>query len=444
VRQLKWFLIAAIAAAAAHSGRGNAGVPDAPLSLGYPNAGKLVGGRRFRETTFMITVPDHASSRVRWALPALLSVLDRASRIVARKYPGSILEVGELSRQTGGPITSHRSHQNGRDADVGFYQVDLDGQAVRAPCYVRFKGDGASPDDPTVRFDEKRNWAFVRAVLEDPHYEVRQIFIYAPLRARLLAYAAKVGAPREVRLKAAQAMMQPANALPHDDHFHIRISCPADQVDLGCTDLPLWHAPGSPDEFAPDLLAEAPRPAPMGAPSVFSPYSWGRLSKLWSIQQGLCQKVDLTCSDSDEGPACENMGDFEPPISPLAPIEMPEAPAVPGLNTPPAGNAAPFDSTGAPHVSPASPEADDLLSNVATPGGEPVAWFAATLDTPSNSDTALCSATPEAPRLSSAVTVSSALALYCAMADEPNACERPITALASKTASTLVDPSVLE
>ena len=45
-QQLKWFLIAAIAASAAHSGWGNAGVPDAPLSLGYPNAGKSTLLRR--------------------------------------------------------------------------------------------------------------------------------------------------------------------------------------------------------------------------------------------------------------------------------------------------------------------------------------------------------------------------------------------------------------
>ena len=113
----------------------------------------------------MVMVPAHATSRVRWALPALLSVLDRASRIVARKFPGSVLELGELSRQTGGPIVSHLSHQNGRDADVGFYIVDLDGGPVRATRFVRFDGSGAGKDDPTVRFDEKRNWAFVRAVL---------------------------------------------------------------------------------------------------------------------------------------------------------------------------------------------------------------------------------------------------------------------------------------
>jgi murein endopeptidase len=392
VRQLqfKWFLIAAIFGTAVHAERGEAGVPDAPLSLGYPNAGKLVGGRRFRETPFMVRVPDHVNSRVRWALPAMISVLDRASRIVARKFPGSVLEVGELSRREGGRISSHLSHQNGRDADVGFYQVDLDGEFVRAQRFVRFIGSGDSHDDPTVRFDEKRNWAFVRAVLEDPHYEVRQIFIYAPLRARLLAYAAKVHAPRELRMKAARAMMQPVNALPHDDHFHVRISCPADQVDLGCSDLPLWRAPGSPDDYGPDLLAEAPRPNPADASGAVSPYAWGRISKLWSIEQGVCHKVDMACSEVDEGPACEDLGDL----------------GLPSL-----------DEMGT------APDPLPEEATIATP--EPTIEARETSSQPADDDE------PAAP--------------ICALPEEPNACARPMTALVNQSDSTRpADRNVLE
>lgn len=415
--QFKWFLIAAILGTAVHAKEGGAGVPEAPLSLGYPNAGKLVGGRRFRETSFMVMVPDHAGSRVRWALPALISVLDRASRIVARKYPGSVLEIGELSRRDGGPITSHLSHQNGRDADVGFYWVDLDGEPVHGTRYMRFLGTGESRDDPTVRFDDKRNWAFVRAVLEDPHHEVRQIFIYAPLRARLLAYAAKVGAPREVRLKAARAMMQPGNALPHDDHFHIRISCPADQVDLGCADLPLWRAPGSPDEFGPDLLAEAPRPPGGGAPSAYSPYDWGRVSRLWSVEQGVCHKVDMACSGMDEGPACEDLGDLGLPAQAL-----------------PADEAAPTGEAPLPQAA----------AEVGLPGSE--MEFVALRTGPTDAtkiDPTLCSSIdPSSLRASSSRDL---IAPYCAVPDEPNACERPVTALVNAAEATRrVDPSVVE
>jgi murein endopeptidase len=308
-RRLTSILIATAFLGAAASNIAHASTPESPLSFGFPNGGRLIGGRQFHATQFMVMDPAHESSRARWALPALLSVLDRASRIVARKFPGSVLEIGELSRHDGGPISSHRSHQNGRDADVDFYFVDLDDESVRIPRFMRCDDKGGSWDDPTMRFDEKRNWAFVRALLEDPRYEVRQIFIYAPLRARLLAYAASIGAPHAIRAKAAAAMMQPGNALPHDDHFHIRISCPADQVDLGCSDLPLWHAPGSPDEFGPDLLAQSSRNRQSEPVNPFPPEGWAGLSKLWSAERGVCTEGDFTC-DEDESPACEDFGSF--------------------------------------------------------------------------------------------------------------------------------------
>jgi hypothetical protein len=387
------------------------------MSLGYPNSGRLVGGRRFRETPYMATDDAHANSQVRWALPALISVLDRASRIVARKYPGAILDIGELSRHGGGPIASHLSHQNGRDADVGFYQTDLDGEAIKASRFIRFDGAGESHDDPTVRFDEKRNWAFVRAILEDPRYEVRQIFVYAPLRARLLAYAAKVGAPRDLRTRAARAMMQPANALPHDDHFHIRISCPADQIDLGCTDLPLWQAPGSPDEFSPDLLATTPRPSTREPPIAFSPYDWGRISKLWSVELGLCHKVEMTCTALDEGAVCEDMGDLGLSVAVL-----------------------PADETAAPPPSASANPAPQMLLDEELDRGEasmisapPTSSIASSAD-PAESCGGMpvyCAATNGRPGDAfGAVGVS-----YCAPADEPNACERPVTALVSTTGS---------
>jgi murein endopeptidase len=281
---------------------------EGPLSFGFTNSGRLVGGRLFRETPFMTRVQHHRKSKVSWALPNLLTVLNRAARAVARKFPGSVLEIGELSRKDGGRITSHLSHQSGRDADVGFYLTDLDGTPIRAPRFLRCDGRGDGRDDPTIRFDDQRNWEFVRALLEDPNEEVRQIFIYAPLRARLLAHAAKVKAPRQIRAKAAAAMMQPINALPHDDHFHIRISCPMDQLERGCADLPLWRAPGSPDEFGPEFLAGEPRvrwSTPMGGVPL---ENWGGMGKLWSVERAVCDAGSLACSDA-VGLRCEDLGD---------------------------------------------------------------------------------------------------------------------------------------
>jgi hypothetical protein len=44
---------------------------EGPLSLGYTNSGRLVGGRLFRDTPFMTRVQHHRKSKVSWALPNL-------------------------------------------------------------------------------------------------------------------------------------------------------------------------------------------------------------------------------------------------------------------------------------------------------------------------------------------------------------------------------------
>jgi penicillin-insensitive murein endopeptidase len=224
------------------------------LSIGYPNGGKLIGGRRFRDTPHMKTVPSHDGSTARWALPALLRLLDRASRAVASRYPGSVLGVGELSNRDGGPIASHHSHQNGRDADIGFYLTNERGRVLRPLRFIPCDQEGRSREVATTQFDDRRNWALVRALLEDDRAPVRQIFVYAPLKARLLAYAEKVGAPSSLRAKAALVMIQPSNALPHDDHFHVRIACPADQVREGCIDDARRRE--TPDEIGPSSTTD--------------------------------------------------------------------------------------------------------------------------------------------------------------------------------------------
>jgi len=48
--------------------------------------------------------------------------------------------------------------------------------------------------------------------------------------------AASSAEPREVIERAAAVMMQPPNAEPHDDHFHVRIACVESQRGSVCHD----------------------------------------------------------------------------------------------------------------------------------------------------------------------------------------------------------------
>jgi penicillin-insensitive murein endopeptidase len=205
-------------------------------SIGSPTEGHLAGGARIEESPWLRIVPCHRDEDVRWGLPTLTSMIDRAARSVRKEFPDSVLSVGHLSRRDGGEVEMHASHESGRDADLGFYVVNQQGKSIFAEHFVAFVGDGTAPSWPGAKFDDARNWSLVASMVADGHAHVSYLFVASPLRARLLAYAQRIGAPYAIRVRASEVMAQPRGSLPHDDHFHVRISCPAGME--GCVEFP--------------------------------------------------------------------------------------------------------------------------------------------------------------------------------------------------------------
>lgn len=205
------------------------------LSRGAPNAGTLEGGKRWKDSPWAKHLARHERAAT-FALPSLVAMVDKAARRVAKSFPKSLLSVGDMSLERGGPISGHHSHQNGRDVDVGFYAIDEKGRSVRLLAFSGFDGSGKNLSSPDVRFDDARNWTLIASMLDDPRVSVRSVFIASWLKARLLAHAAKVHAPRTTVERAAATMMQPPNAEPHHDHFHVRIACPESQRGKTCFD----------------------------------------------------------------------------------------------------------------------------------------------------------------------------------------------------------------
>jgi penicillin-insensitive murein endopeptidase len=209
-------------------------------SVGSPTAGHLIGGEHLAEGEALRVVPSDAGGDVRWGLEPLVDMIERGARAVRKQFPDAVLSVGHLSREGGGDIDQHRSHESGRDADVGFYVRSYAGRPLLPSHLVAFRGDGSAPTWPGAYFDDARNWTLVASFVNDPQARVTHIFVASPLRARLLAYAEKIGASPHVRMRAAELMQQPHGALPHDDHFHVRIACPSRMT--GCVENPAPRA----------------------------------------------------------------------------------------------------------------------------------------------------------------------------------------------------------
>jgi LysM repeat protein len=88
-------------------------------SIGQPYRGHLVNGVPFPRQFRGYQVRDEAYS---YATPELVgAVLDSIEKVLV-KYPDSCeVFVGDLSGPQGGRLRHHRSHENGRDIDLGLY-----------------------------------------------------------------------------------------------------------------------------------------------------------------------------------------------------------------------------------------------------------------------------------------------------------------------------------
>jgi penicillin-insensitive murein endopeptidase len=159
-------------------------------------------------------------------------MLQRSARQMAREAGGAVIVAGDLSSKHGGPLAGHRSHQSGRDADVGFFVVDAKGRPKTLDRFVAFDAEGKAKDGSGLRFDDYRNWLLIQMWLRDARAEVKYVFVAAPLRRRLLAFAQARPAFRKYVGAAAELLIQPRNSSAHDDHFHVRVACPERQAAL--------------------------------------------------------------------------------------------------------------------------------------------------------------------------------------------------------------------
>jgi len=148
-----------------------------PLSIGTPDAGLLVNPVLFPGGPFWkLREPNEA-----WATDETIGFIVTAIESVEARYPGSPrLMIGDLSHPAGGRLDRHRSHQAGRDADIGFYYEGGEADAFRA---VRKK-----------ELDAPRTWALVRALVTET--DVDRIFIDRSLIRALYDQALAEGEDR--------------------------------------------------------------------------------------------------------------------------------------------------------------------------------------------------------------------------------------------------------
>lgn len=219
-------------------------------SLRNPNDGALRGGVPLPLVSAGMRFNPSRSPDARYGTVELVRGLVDAAARVDGDLGGLPLTINDLSLENGGPIPHHRSHQSGRDVDTLFYQLGPDAQPIESVgaffdpsgAGVDFRDLADPSDDVRLRFDVPRNWLFLRALIEDEQAQLQQIYVAEHLRSLLLAHAREQGAPPETIAHFEAMSCQPR--YPHDDHFHFRFFCAADDIAEGCRDSkPMypWH-----------------------------------------------------------------------------------------------------------------------------------------------------------------------------------------------------------
>lgn len=197
-------------------------------SIAYPWNGFLEDGRRVEESDRIRLLDRHRERGWHYGADSMVALLERAAARVARRMPGARLTVGELSQPGGGNIPGHRSHENGLDADLGFYLRDEEGELASPPHFVPVSGRGHGwLEGERLTFDDAANWALVEALVTDERTPVQHVFVSDGLRRRLVRQARASGASPELVERVRWMLLQPGHGpRAHRDHFHVRIYCP--------------------------------------------------------------------------------------------------------------------------------------------------------------------------------------------------------------------------
>ncbi|MBX3276229.1 MAG: penicillin-insensitive murein endopeptidase [Sandaracinaceae bacterium] len=214
--------------------------PSPSTSHGVPDRGRLSSAVPLEPTPHLFVRQSRGAAQ--FGTAELVGLIQRAAAAVAQAHPGPRLVAGDLSRARGGRAPPHRSHQSGRDADLGLYVLDASGQPATLDRFVSLRRDGCGEAaGARYCFDVERSWALVAAMVSDPIARVQYVLIAPDLRRRLLAEGERRRAPAELLARVALVTEPHAGSHSHRSHFHVRIYCPPDDRP-GCIDEPPYHA----------------------------------------------------------------------------------------------------------------------------------------------------------------------------------------------------------
>ncbi len=184
-----------------------------PMSVGFPDRGWLYNGVQMPSgPNWQVVDPAHA-----WGTQETIDSLTLAIERVSNAFADTPrVVIGHISARMGGRLTPHKSHQSGRDVDVGYYYI------TELRWFARAREDN---------LDRARTWTLVKTLVRQTRVDL--ILIDRSIQNLLRAYALAQGEdPDWVRRifdgepgKRATIL----HAHGHADHIHVRFLNPIAQ-----------------------------------------------------------------------------------------------------------------------------------------------------------------------------------------------------------------------
>lgn len=195
-------------------------------AIGPVNAGRLQNAANMltyeqahAPTGYEIIRPKR---KTHFATNELAYIIVKMGLLTKKEIPGYELSVGDLSREAGGKLGSHKSHQNGLDADVAFF--------FNNKSFQGYFASAVAVNKPHANWMLEPQWKLFKEVVGTQLID--RIFIHGALKQALCSHAIANGelTKGDNSSLAAQTLRRLIPEKDHHNHFHLRVKCSKAQV----------------------------------------------------------------------------------------------------------------------------------------------------------------------------------------------------------------------
>lgn len=158
----------------------------------------------------------------------LIYMVGKMGEYTKKAIPNYVLPIGDLSKEEGGVVGRHKSHQTGLDADVGYYFENKNLQRAFASAVII--------DKPHSDWMVDKQWGLYKALVKTQL--VDRIFIHKTLKKAIcqLAIKNKEIEKSDTKGDTYEALRRLIGDVEHNTHFHLRLKCSKAQI--RCRPLP--------------------------------------------------------------------------------------------------------------------------------------------------------------------------------------------------------------